>query len=157
MTPQPDFTSINVDYTQRVVDEIGRTSANDAVLIEAPPGAGKSSLVVSVTNALVSHDSRLRLPIVTQTNEQADDLVLVGRVPAEEAFERRSVSLSHAVQQTVGLGGVRCVPAHIALYLTTAKAWEELTGFLPKSLVHIRLCQTEISSFHKVKPGAYLK
>ena len=79
MTPQPDFTSINVDYTQRVVDEIGRTSANDAVLIEAPPGAGKSSLVVSVTNALVSHDSRLRVPIVTQTNEQADDLVLAIR------------------------------------------------------------------------------
>ena len=35
--------------------------------------------MVSVTDALVSHDSRLRLPIVTQTNEQADDLVLAIR------------------------------------------------------------------------------
>lgn len=70
-----DFVSINADYTRRVVDDIGRLTADEAVLVEAPPGAGKSSLAVSVTNELTSHDRRLRLPIVTQTNEQADDLV----------------------------------------------------------------------------------
>lgn len=79
MTPQPDFSAINADYTRRVIDDIGRTTSDGAVLIEAPPGAGKSSLVVSTTHALVSHDPRLRLPIVTQTNEQADDLVLAIR------------------------------------------------------------------------------
>ena len=79
MNSAPDFTSINADYTERVVEEIGRAGPDDAVLVEAPPGAGKSSLVVSATDALVSHDSQLRLPVVTQTNEQADDLVLAIR------------------------------------------------------------------------------
>jgi len=71
-----DFRSINAEFTKRVVDDIGKAGAGGAVLVEAPPGAGKSSLTVSVANALTSHDERLRLPIVTQTNEQADDLVL---------------------------------------------------------------------------------
>ena len=71
-----DFTSINAEYTRRVVDDIGRAGTDAAVLVEAPPGAGKSSLAVSVSNAFVTHDNSLRLPIVTQTNEQADDLVL---------------------------------------------------------------------------------
>jgi len=75
MTSVRDFTSINADYTKRVFDDIGRLAADGAVLVEAPPGAGKSSLTVSVTSELTSHDRRLRLPIVTQTNEQADDLV----------------------------------------------------------------------------------
>ncbi len=71
----PDFVSINAEYTQRVVGDIGRLARDEAVLVEAPPGAGKSSLAVSVTNELTAHDRRLRLPVVTQTNEQADDIV----------------------------------------------------------------------------------
>ena len=50
-------------------------ASSTRVVLEAPPGAGKSSLAVSVTNELTAHDRRLRLPIVTQTNEQADDIV----------------------------------------------------------------------------------
>jgi len=76
MSDVRDFTSVNAEYTRRVVDDLGREGTDEAVLVEAPPGAGKSSLTVSVSNALVSHDKKLRLPIVTQTNEQADDLVL---------------------------------------------------------------------------------
>jgi hypothetical protein len=76
VTAPRDFASINGDFTKRVFEDIGRAEADQAVLVEAPPGAGKSSLTVSVSNELVSHDSKLRLPIVTQTNEQADDLVL---------------------------------------------------------------------------------
>jgi hypothetical protein len=75
VTAVRDFATINADYTGRVVADLGRLGADEAVLVEAPPGAGKSSLAVSVTNELTSHDRRLRLPIVTQTNEQADDLV----------------------------------------------------------------------------------
>ncbi len=71
-----DFSSINAHFTKRVVEDIGKAGKGEAVLVEAPPGAGKSSLTVSVSNALTSHDSKLRLPVVTQTNEQADDLVL---------------------------------------------------------------------------------
>lgn len=71
-----DFSSINAAFTKLVVEDVGKAGRDEAVLVEAPPGAGKSSLAVSVSNALTSHDKTLRLPIVTQTNEQADDLVL---------------------------------------------------------------------------------
>ena len=70
-----DFAWINAEYTNRVVSDIDRLDRGGAVLVEAPPGAGKSSLTVSVSKALTDADSRMRLPIVTQTSEQADDLV----------------------------------------------------------------------------------
>ena len=76
MSGATDFETINAEFTKRVVNDIGAAHRDEAVLIEAPPGAGKSSLTVSVSNALTSHDKSLRLPIVTQTNEQADDMVL---------------------------------------------------------------------------------
>ncbi|MBM9458775.1 ATP-binding protein [Nocardioides sp. zg-536] len=73
--PKVDFQWVNTDYTKRVVADIEALDKGGAVLVEAPPGAGKSSLTVSVSKALADADSKLRLPIVTQTNEQADDLV----------------------------------------------------------------------------------
>lgn len=76
MTSQADFSWINAEYTRLVVEDIGHAGKDAAVLVEAPPGAGKTSLTVSVSRALTEHDATLRLPIVTQTNEQADDLVL---------------------------------------------------------------------------------
>ena len=75
MSVHGDFGTINGEFTKRVVADIGKAGEGEAVLVEAPPGAGKSSLTVSVADALTSHDKRMRLPIVTQTNEQADDLV----------------------------------------------------------------------------------
>jgi hypothetical protein len=72
----PDFEWTNAEYTKLVVEDIGRAGKDEAVLVEAPPGAGKSSLTVSVSETLTSHDKKLRLPVVTQTNEQADDLVV---------------------------------------------------------------------------------
>lgn len=74
-TPKVDFQWVNADYTNRVVADLGALDKGGAVLVEASPGAGKSSLTVSVSKALADADSKLRLPIVTQTNEQADDLV----------------------------------------------------------------------------------
>lgn len=71
-----DFTWVNRQYTTLVVDDLHAADKGQAVLVEAPPGAGKSSLTVSVSKALTEADSKLRLPVVTQTNEQADDLVL---------------------------------------------------------------------------------
>lgn len=76
MTAAPDFSAINAAFTRLVVEDLTSAGPDAAVLVEAPPGAGKSSLTVSVASELTTHDSSLRLPIVTQTNEQADDLVL---------------------------------------------------------------------------------
>lgn len=76
MTTRPDFHWVNTTYTDLVVDGLNRAGRDEAVLVEAPPGAGKSTLAVSVSKALTEADRRIRLPVVTQTNEQADDLVL---------------------------------------------------------------------------------
>ncbi len=70
-----DFLSQNAQYTRDVVDELGRVGREGAVIAEAPPGAGKSTLTASVAKTLLDEDRGLRLAIVTQTNEQADDLV----------------------------------------------------------------------------------
>lgn len=56
--------------TEAVWDAV--TADNRAVLVNSPPGAGKSTLVREVARrAAVAH----QVPVVVQTNEQADDLV----------------------------------------------------------------------------------
>lgn len=72
---KPDFLKLNKRLTKQVVADIGAAGRHAAVLAEAPPGAGKSTLTVSVAKALIAQEKGLRLAIVTQTNEQADDLV----------------------------------------------------------------------------------
>ena len=70
-----DFTTLNADITTEVVQRLDRVGKHGAVIAEAPPGAGKSTLTGSVAKALVDREPKLRLAIVTQTNEQADDIV----------------------------------------------------------------------------------
>ncbi len=43
------------------------------VVVDSPPGAGKSTLVRQLAQRLVSNGDRV--PVITQTNDQADDLV----------------------------------------------------------------------------------
>lgn len=69
------FEALNLDLTRRVLEAL-ESGPSPAVLAEAPPGAGKSTLTTSVAHALAISDKKLRIPIVTQTNEQADDLTL---------------------------------------------------------------------------------
>ncbi len=80
---RPDFNALNKKMTRQVVVDLNGAGKQAAVLAEAPPGAGKSSLTVSVAAEITGHDTSLTLPIVTQTNEQADDLVqsLIERHP----------------------------------------------------------------------------
>lgn len=70
-----DFAALSAALTSDVVALLGRAGRHGAVIAEAPPGAGKSTLTASVAKALVDQEKGLRLAIVTQTNEQADDLV----------------------------------------------------------------------------------
>lgn len=74
--PRRDFIALNERLASDVVEKLGRASRHSAVIVEAPPGAGKSTLTVSVAKSLIDQDASLPLAIVTQTNEQADDLVV---------------------------------------------------------------------------------
>jgi hypothetical protein len=50
------------------------TAGERTVLVDSPPGAGKSTLVRELTRRLV--DAGETVPVVVQTNDQADDLVI---------------------------------------------------------------------------------
>lgn len=78
-----DFDALNQELTKNMVEQLQRAGKHNAVIAEAPPGAGKSTLTASVAKELIDADKKLRIAIVTQTNEQADDLVesLVKRYP----------------------------------------------------------------------------
>jgi hypothetical protein len=130
-----DFTSINAEFTRRVVEDLGKADKDEAVLVEAPPGAGKSTLTVSVSNALTSHDPKLRLPIVTQTNEQADDIVLSLRRKHPELVVARLYGgngASTAMLQASAIGpGLVLSKDHDAadvrdarVVVSTARKWE---------------------------------
>ncbi|NUT34922.1 MAG: ATP-binding protein [Hamadaea sp.] len=60
---------------EAAVEEIWRLLAKGerTVVVDSPPGAGKSTLVRELTRRLVEDGARV--PVVVQTNDQADDLV----------------------------------------------------------------------------------
>jgi hypothetical protein len=130
---QRDFKKLNADLTAEVVRRLERVGRRGAVIAEAPPGAGKSTLTASVANALIQADRKLHLAIVTQTNEQADDLV------AAIAKRYRSVRVarlcggsgpSAAIQRLLGAsvsaGGRGDVPDVVAarVVVATARKWQ---------------------------------
>jgi len=73
-TPEPitdPIASANAT-TARILDDLARTTQR-AVVVDSPPGAGKSTLVVRAARELVHGGER---PIiVAQTNNQVDDLI----------------------------------------------------------------------------------
>ncbi len=133
MSADRDFTSINSDYTNRVVRDIEDADVDGAVLVEAPPGAGKSSLIVSVARELISRDDTLCLPIVTQTNEQADDLVIAllkSDSPTVVARLHATEGPSSVMRGSVGQGLVlgsdldTVDRSHPRIVVATARKWE---------------------------------
>lgn len=129
-----DFLALNEALTKDVVERLGRARRHSAVIAEAPPGAGKSTLTASVAKSLVDQDAGLRLAVVTQTNEQADDLVtsLAGRYPGLKVA--RVVGGGGPSAQVAGLcagGGVLVgrqtddAPVRAArVVVSTARKWQ---------------------------------
>jgi superfamily I DNA/RNA helicase len=76
------FDTINKALRTQAMEALEKSDPESAVLVEAPPGAGKSTLITTISaDILARHPGTL--PIVSQTNEQADDLVagLLKRFP----------------------------------------------------------------------------
>lgn len=70
------FDKINKDLRTRVLKALDKADDQSAVLVEAPPGAGKSTLITTISADILKREPGITLPIISQTNEQADDLVL---------------------------------------------------------------------------------
>ena len=83
-----DATRLAAEATERVFADLA--TAERGVVVDSPPGAGKSTLVVAAAQRLT--DAGERVMIIAQTNEQVDDLIdrlatarpglLIGRVSA---------------------------------------------------------------------------
>jgi AAA domain len=90
--PTPD------EVTDAVLADLGR--APRGVVVDSPPGAGKSTLVVRVASMLA--DAGEDLVVVAQTNEQVDDLVdrlaterpelAIGRLAAQDYVPSARIS-----------------------------------------------------------------
>ncbi|MFI5492868.1 AAA family ATPase [Actinoplanes sp. NPDC051859] len=116
------------------------TSPHRGIVVDSPPGAGKSTLVVKAAGVLAAQGEPLM--IVAQTNEQVDDLIArlgkaspevsVGRLSAVDyaATERvRSHPACRVAPKVADLGGSRVV-------IGTAAKWATVTdGTWPWAIV----------------------
>ncbi|MGC9670618.1 AAA family ATPase [Planosporangium sp. 12N6] len=112
------------------------------VVVDSPPGAGKSTLVVRATRAMVE-SGQLPLMIVAQTNEQVDDLIdrLAGEIPAGVTIGRLSAQsyvppqrvLAH---QNVAIGSKVADLGPALIVIGTAAKWAMLSeGRWPWAIV----------------------
>ncbi|NJC84891.1 AAA family ATPase [Planosporangium mesophilum] len=117
-------------------------TSHRGVVVDSPPGAGKSTLVVKATKEMVS-SGQLPLMIVAQTNEQVDDLisrlitalppgVVIGRLSAQGYVPTPRVAAHASV--TVGSKVADLGPALIVI--GTAAKWATLNdGQWPWAIV----------------------
>jgi hypothetical protein len=113
--------------TERILDAVLR-SGERGVVVDSPPGAGKSTLVVRAARELVAAGERLM--IVAQTNNQVDDLVdrlaeaapdlTIGRLhgsegkPSPEALRHPGVTASPKAAEL----------AELDVVISTAAKWQ---------------------------------
>lgn len=107
------------------------TATGRGVVVDSPPGAGKSTLVVRATGHLTSADHQLM--IVAQTNEQVDDLVdriarehpglEIGRLHASSHVLPPRVTSHANVTGSTQVADLRDLP----VVVSTAKKWSFVT------------------------------
>jgi len=113
-----------------ILDDFGR-AVGRGVVVDSPPGAGKSTLVVRAARTLAEAGERLM--VVAQTNEQVDDLIDrlataapqldIGRlsastyVPAQRVIKHGTVTVSGAVSEV----------QRSAVVIGTAAKWATVT------------------------------
>jgi len=100
--------------TSEILADLGRTQRG--VVVDSPPGAGKSTLVVRAAAALA--DAGEKIMVIAQTNEQVDDLtdrladacpgLMIGRlsgsdyIPAERVARHDTVTVSTKAADLAG-------------------------------------------------------
>ncbi|WP_083734519.1 AAA domain-containing protein [Actinomadura sp. CNU-125] len=126
----------------RVVDAVlaDLSGAHKGVVVDSPPGAGKSTLVVRAAGHLA--DAGERLMIVAQTNEQVDDLIeriaeahprlTIGRLSASQYVPSERVLACPQVQVRQKVGDL----AEQIVVIATAAKWATLSdGSWPWAIV----------------------
>ncbi len=122
-----------------VLDDL-RHGSDLGVVVDSPPGAGKSTLVVRAALALAEDSSQVM--VVAQTNEQVDDLVhrlavaapalLIGRLSAGDYVPSRRVAQHSSVLVRSSIADLKSV----AIVVATAAKWTFVTeGSWPWAIV----------------------
>src|SRR5690606_27379077 len=114
-----------------VLDDLSG-SASRGVVVDSPPGAGKSTLVVRAARELTSQCAPVML--VAQTNEQVDDLVsrlatadpglVVGRLAPEDYRPPARVAAHASVQVAAKVDDL----ASASVIASTAAKWSFVDG-----------------------------
>ncbi|MEV8505135.1 AAA family ATPase [Actinoplanes sp. NPDC051475] len=127
----------------RVIDAVLRdlaTSEHRGVVVDSPPGAGKSTLVVKAAGVLAAAGEPLM--IVAQTNEQVDDLIARLGVASPELAVGRLSAVDYAATERVRTHPSCRVAAKVAdlggtpVTIGTAAKWATITdGSWPWAIV----------------------
>ena len=111
--------------TEAILEDFGR--GGRGVVVDSPPGAGKSTLVVRAARALAEGGERLM--VVAQTNEQVDDLIDRLATAAPEVTIGRLSASTYAMSQRVDrhrsvlVSGAVSDVADRAVVIGTAAKW----------------------------------
>src|SRR5271170_6547512 len=119
--------SANDEVTAQILTDLG--TADRGVVVDSPPGAGKSTLVVGA--AAVLADGGEQVMIIAQTNEQVDDLtsrltqarpdIAVGRLAASGYAPPPRVAGATIAEKADDLASCQVV-------LSTAHKWAMVGG-----------------------------
>src|SRR5436190_11468213 len=94
------MTAIDADEAvATILADLGATSDHRGVVVDSPPGAGKSTLVVRAAGELAAAGGPLM--IVAQTNEQVDDLIERLGVRSPEVRVGRLSAVDYEASQRV--------------------------------------------------------
>ncbi|WP_344588712.1 AAA family ATPase [Actinomadura vinacea] len=134
--PDPSVAATRV--VEAVLADLG--GGHRGVVVDSPPGAGKSTLVVRAAAHLAAADERLM--IVAQTNEQVDDLIdrIAGKHP-EVTLGRLSASTYAISERVAAYPEVKVATkadqlADRMVVIATAAKWATLTdGSWPWAIV----------------------
>jgi hypothetical protein len=134
-------------------------TAERGVVVDSPPGAGKSTLVVAAAASLAERGERVM--VVGQTNEQVDDLVdrlasehgvlRIGRLSAQDYTPSQRVARHQNVTARTAVADLIDHP----LVIATAAKWAMLanTGLANTGLANTGLANTGLANTGLAEPG----
>ena len=86
-----DAENASEQLRSNVFEFLSSEQENCVALIDAAPGSGKSYSLLQIAKRLIDSGNSVRVAIVTQTNNQADDLAISALTDVDHAFESDAV------------------------------------------------------------------
>lgn len=122
--------SIDLEYQEfekALIEELG--GSRKLVVVQAPPGSGKTHTLIAVVAALVKNGKSVAL--AAQTNRQADDIAIrwskeYGNLPATRLGSSSSVPPNNFPSNVIWETKARELPRTPGIYISTSAKWTTL-------------------------------